>query len=382
MNIKDFITYLFPKTLEFRLAYHGLIRMPLPVTLTFSVTNKCQSRCKTCNIWKLYPEKHQNPAQELSLDEITRFFKSMGRVYFFNLSGGEPFLRKDLPDIVASAIDYLHPSIIHSPTNGLAPDRIIETTRQILQLTRQKKSKAVVTVKPSLDGIGPLHDEIRGVKGNWVKLLKTVDGLKALENEFGNFHLEVGTVISNFNKNHLDGIENYVHRMGIQSYRSEVAEQREEFCNIGDPITPSAEEYIDLIHGFAAKIKKNLKQKKSFTKTTEALRLVYYDLAAKIMMEDRQVIPCYAGISNIHLTPHGDVWPCCVLGYKKPFGNIRNQGYDFHRVVNTPEAVTIKASIKNRECACPLANQAYSNIISHVPSLIRTVKNMFLHFKL
>ena len=131
MNLKDFITYLFPKTIQFRLAYHGLIKMPLPVTLTFSVTNKCQSRCKTCNIWKIYPDKHQNPEKELTLDEITQFFQTMGRVYFFNLSGGEPFLRNDLPQIVEASIDHLNPAIIHSPTNGLAPERIITHTRRI-----------------------------------------------------------------------------------------------------------------------------------------------------------------------------------------------------------------------------------------------------------
>jgi MoaA/NifB/PqqE/SkfB family radical SAM enzyme len=344
MNLKDFITYIYPKTIQFKLAYLGFAKAPSPITLTFSVTNRCQSRCKTCNIWRIYPEKHQNPKNELCLDEIRKIFKSMGRIYFFNLSGGEPFLRNDLPELVESAVKYLKPAIIHIPTNAIATDRILSHTGTILGMLRDRGLNTPVTVKPSLDGLGDLHDEIRGVKGNWEKLLKTVEGLKKLEREYNNFHLEIGTVISNFNKDRLDEIEDFVHDMGVQSYRNEIAEQREEFLNIGDPITPSGKEYLELIKTFAEKIKLNLKQKRSLTKTTESLRLVYYDLAAKIVSQNIQVV--------------------------------REAGHDFWKVWHSIQAGQVRKSIKNRECACPLANQAYSNIICHAPSLMRVLFNI------
>jgi MoaA/NifB/PqqE/SkfB family radical SAM enzyme len=380
MNIRDFVTHIFPKTIQFRLAYLGVAKAPSPITLTFSVTNKCQSRCKTCNIWRIYPEKHQNAANELSLDEISQVLKSMGRTYFFNVSGGEPFLRSDLPDIVESAVEYLKPAIIHLPTNAIDTDGVITHTGRILEMLKDRGLNTPVTVKPSLDGIGDLHDEIRGVKGNWAKLLKTVEGLKDLETRHDNLHLEIGTVISNFNKDSLDEIEDFVHNMGIQSFRSEIAEQREEFLNIGDPITPTGEEYVRLIKIFSNKIRANLKQKRPLTKTTESLRLVYYDLAAKIVSQNVQVIPCFAGISNVHLTPQGDLWPCCVLGYAKPLGSVRETGYDFWKVWHSHQATQVRQSIKNRECACPLANQSYSNIICHTPSLMKVLFNVVRHY--
>jgi len=376
MNAKDLITYIYPKTVQFKLAYRGLAKCPGPITLTFSVTNKCQGRCKTCNIWRIYMEKHQNPKNELCLAEIQKIFKSMGRIYFFNLSGGEPFLRNDLPEIVEAAVNYLKPAIIHSPTNAIATDRIISQTRKILEMVKVKGLNTPVTIKPSLDGVGKLHDEIRGVEGNWEKLLGTVGGLKKLEKEYSNLHVEIGTVVSNFNKQHLDEIEDFVHKMGIQSYRNEIAEQREEFFNIGDPITPTGEEYAELMKGFAQKLRGSLKKKRLLARVTESLRLVYYELAARIVSEHRQVIPCYAGISNVHLTPHGDLWPCCVLGYAKPLGNVRETGYDFWRVWHSERAGRVRQSIKNKECACPLANQAYSNIISHAPSLVKSIVNI------
>ena len=376
MNAKDFTCYIYPKTIGFKFAYNGLLPAPAPITLTFSVTNVCQSRCKTCNIWKIYPEKHQDPKNELRLEEIERIFRSMGHVYFLNFSGGEPFLRNDLPDIVEVALQHLTPRIIHSPTNAIATKRVVDGTREILSRVRKRGLNTPVTIKPSIDGVGTLHDEIRGVSGNWEKLMATIEGLKELEKEYPNFHLELGTVVSNFNKTRLDEIEDFVHSLGVQSYRNEIAEQREEFLNIGDPITPSGEEYAQMMQGFAEKIRKTMRQKKTLARVTESLRLVYYELAARIVMENRQVIPCYGGISNVHLTPHGILWPCCVLGYAKPLGDLRDVDYDFWAVWRSRKAKDVRRYIKDRNCACPLANQAYSNIICHTPSLLKALRNI------
>ena len=377
MNGKDFVTYIYPKTIGFKMAYNGFMQPRRPITLTFSVTNRCQSKCKTCSIWKIYPQKLQDQKNELKMDEIEKIFRSLGsKVYFFNLSGGEPFLRNDLPDIVEAAVTYLKPAIIHSPTNALATRKVVEGTRKILEMLRTKGLKTPVTIKPSLDGIGEMHDEIRGVPGNWEKLMTTIGELKKLQDEYENFHVEIGTVVSNFNKDHLDEIEDFVHTLGVQSYRNEIAEQREEFFNIGDPITPTGEEYAKLMGVFAGKIRKNLRTKKKLARITESLRLVYYDIAANIVTQKRQVIPCYAGISNVHLTPHAELWPCCVLGYAKSLGNVRDAGYDFWKVWRGEQAKDVRASIKNRECACPLANQAYSNIICDNRSLLHVVSNI------
>lgn len=378
MNAKDFITHIYPKTLGFKLAYHGVIKPIRPITLTFSVTNRCQSRCKTCGIWKIYPNKWQDPSNELKLDEIEKIFKSIGsKIYFFNLSGGEPFLRDDLPEIVEAAVTYLKPAIIHSPTNAIATKRVVQGTRRILEMLKAKGLNTPVTIKPSLDGIGKLHDEIRGVPGNWDKLMATISELKKLQDEYENFHLEIGTVVSNFNKEHLDEIEDFVHRLGVQSYRNEIAEQREEFFNIGDPITPTGEEYAQLMKKFAKKIRQNLKNKKKLARITESLRLVYYELAAKIVVQNKQVIPCYAGISNVHLTPHAELWPCCVLGYAKSLGNVRNENYDFWKVWQGKKASTVRKYIQTKRCACPLANQSYSNIITNSKQLVAVISNLW-----
>lgn len=342
-----------------------------PMTLTYSVTAACQSRCKTCQIGAMFCKDPARSHKDLRLDEIERIFQTMRPVYFFNMSGGEPFMRKDLPDIVALACRYLKPRVVHTPTNAILTDTIVKNTEKIIRIVREYDERVPVTVKPSIDGVGERHDEIRGVKGNFQCLLKTIDGLKKLEEKYDNFHLELGTVISNFNIGDLDEIEDFVHSLGVESYRNEVAECRTEFFNLNDPITPAADVYQRLIRDFARKVEANIGKKRKLARTTEAMRVVYYDLAGKILAQNRQVIPCYAGVSNVHINYDGGVWPCCVLGYEQEMGNLRSYGYDFQKLWHSPKAEEVRAYIRNKNCACPLANQAYSNELLHLPTLLK-----------
>ena len=115
--------------------------------------------------------------------------------------------------------------------------------------------------------------------------------------------------------------------------------------------------------------RKNIASKKSLAKTTEAMRVVYYDIAGRILKEKRQVIPCYAGVSNVHINYDGGVWPCCVLGYDKQMGNLRDYDYDFQKLWHSDRAKEVRRYIREKNCACPLANQGYSNLLLHFPSL-------------
>lgn len=371
MKKSDLFTKIAPYLFDYRMNRWFGRKNFHPMTLTYSVTAACQSRCKTCQIGAMFCQDPTRPEKDLTLTEIEKIFQSMHPVYFFNMSGGEPFMRKDLPEIVALACKYLKPRVIHTPTNAILSKRIIENTEKIINIVRAYDPTVPVTVKPSIDGVGDKHDEIRGVKGNFKCLLETISGLKALEEKYDNFHLELGTVISNYNINDLDEIEDFVHSLGVESYRNEVAECRTEFFNLQDPITPPADVYQRLIKDFARKVEDNIGKKKKLARTTEAMRVVYYDLAGKILEEKRQVIPCYAGVSNVHINYDGGVWPCCVLGYDQQMGNLRDYDYDFQKLWQSEKAQEVRRYIKNRNCACPLANQAYSNELMHFPTLFK-----------
>ncbi len=371
MKKSDLFTVLMPYLVNYKLNRWFGYKNFTPMTLTYSVTAACQSRCKTCQIGAMFCQDPTRSEKDLNLEEIKKIFQSMNPVYFFNMSGGEPFMRNDLPEIVELACRYLKPQVIHTPTNAILSEKIIENAEKIIQIVRRYDATVPFTVKPSIDGVGELHDEIRGVKGNFNCLLKTIDGLKKLEDKYDNFHLELGTVISNFNIDYLEEIEDFVHSLGVESYRNEVAECRTEFFNLQDEITPPAEVYQKLIKDFARKVEENIGKKKKLARTTEAMRVVYYDIAGKILEEKRQVIPCYAGVSNVHINYDGGVWPCCVLGYEKEMGNLRDYNYDFQKLWHSKEAENVRKYIKAKKCACPLANQAYSNELLHLPSLCK-----------
>ena len=119
-----------------------------------------------------------------------------------------------------------------------------------------------------------------------------------------------------------------------------------------------------------------MKNRVLFQRITNAFRLQYYELASSIMKEEYQVIPCYAGISNVHLNPYGDVWPCCTLGYDKSMGNVRDYNYDFRKIWKSRKAKEVRLYIKRKNCYCPLANQSYSNMLLHAPSLFRVLWGM------
>jgi MoaA/NifB/PqqE/SkfB family radical SAM enzyme len=381
MNVRDYLFYMFPRLIRYKLAYHQLIRTVGPMVLTFSVTNLCQSRCQSCNIWDIYKQRPGLWKQELQLFEVERVFRSIGQIYFFNVSGGEPFLRKDLPEIIELALVYMKPRIVHIPTNAISPLRVEEGVVRILEYMHKHNADHIpLTVKPSLDGVGEVHDRVRGVPGNFEKVVETVGALKRIRQQYPNLHVELGTVVSQMNLAHVKETADFVHQWeGIESYRNEIAEERTEFFNIGDRITPSAEEYDNLMKYFAGRTRENIRKKRRLARITESLRLVYYEYAARIVKEKRQVLPCYGGLTNVHLNPYGQVWPCAVLGYDQPMGNVRDFDYDFQALWNSAQAKQVRAYIKAGKCACPLANQSYSNILMDPIATAKVVYNVIFY---
>lgn len=365
-----------PRLFNYRFAYRGWLNTDSIFNLTFSVTNRCQSRCKTCRIWKVYrkdPDKRKN---ELTLGEIGKIFASLGHVPIFNISGGEPFLREDLVEIVRLSCKYLSPKVIHIPTNALAANRVEKQVREILEFLTIDKRNIQLTIKPSLDHIGEKHDAIRGVPGNFEKVIDAFHRLKQLKRSYRNFHVELGTVISTWNVVDIKEISAYVSSIGADSYRNEIAEQRSEMFNMGEAITPSAELYEDAIKGFVQQTRGNMRSRSLFQRINNAFRLVYYDYAIGVLKKKKQILPCYAGISNIHLSAYADVWPCCTLGYDKSMGNLRDYAYDLRALFKSEQAREVRNYVRSGECHCPLANQAYSNILMHAPSLARVMLEM------
>jgi MoaA/NifB/PqqE/SkfB family radical SAM enzyme len=334
----------------------------LPLNVVVDTTFRCNSRCKTCNLWKrVYPE-------ELSLDELDTVFASLGKTpYWFTMTGGEPFLRPDLEDICASAYRNCRPGIINVPSNGILSN-ISERAAEIAR----RCTKTQIIINLSLDGIGEKHDAIRGVPGNFERLMKTYRALKKIK--AANLAVGLATVISKFNVHDIPEIWALVDELEPDSYVTEIAEERGELKNIGDDITPSPQDYAQAIDFLMAKVKGH--KFHGIPKIAQSFRLQYYNIVKKTITEKRQVIPCYGAFNGAQISPTGDVWSCCIRA--EPMGNLRYAGFDFKKVWFSKQAQALRRTIKNKECYCPLAGVAYTNMLCHLPTLAKVGTRILL----
>jgi hypothetical protein len=81
-----------------------------------------------------------------------------------------------------------------------------------------------------------------------------------------------------------------------------------------------------------------------------------------------------AGIASAQIAPNGDVWTCCIRA--ESMGNLREHDYDFAKVWRTAKAQLLRRSIKAGECYCPLANAAYTNMLTHGPTLLKVATDV------
>jgi MoaA/NifB/PqqE/SkfB family radical SAM enzyme len=361
---------LLPKLPLFWSFYHWGWPKVLPFSLVVSVSFRCNSRCRTCDVWR-------KPGDELTLDEWRRVFANLGRAPFYlTFTGGEPFLRPDLPEVVIAGAEHCRPGVITIPTNGLLTKRILNGVDQICAAAPHSQ----IGLNLSLDGIGPEHDEIRGVPGNWERSMETWDGLKELQARHPNLVLSIHTVVSRFNVHRIHEIVEGLEFLKPDSYITEVAEQRVELGTMDWDITPAPDVYAPIADELSARAKaiptKGPRPTKTVTRFTQAFRAQYYQLAKRILQEQIQVIPCQAGWASGHIAPNGDVWTCCIRA--EPVGNLRQTGYDLRPIwfEYVGQLHRLRKSIAARECACPMANASYANMLLHPPTLVRVARKV------
>ena len=352
-----------PKIAKMQASYALGRPLALPLNLTISVSYRCNSRCKTCNVW-------QRPNDDFTIEEYDKTFASIGRdAYWFTFSGGEPTLRKDLPEMVEAAYRHCRPGIINIPTNGIQDKIIPARIERVLQAAPTSE----VIINLSLDGVGEKHDIVRGVKGNFERAMRTYAGLKALKGRYKNFTLGVHTVISNFNVDEFENIYAFVRdELKPDSFISEIAEERVELDTVGMDITPPIQKYQPVIERLQEGIRNA--EFNGVSRITQSFRDRYYDIVKRTLVEKRQIIPCLAGVASAQVAPNGDVWTCCIRA--ESVGNLREHNYDFGSVWRTAKADELRQSIKAGECYCPLANASYTNMLCHTPTLTSVALNV------
>ncbi len=338
----------------------------LPINLTVSVTYTCPSRCKTCNIW-------QKKVDDLRPDEYEKIFQSMAGIpVWVTMSGGDQFVRSDLPEVFGLVRNILRPKIINMPMNGILTKQIEKQLPGIVEATKG----ASLILNLSIDDIGERHDEIRGHRNNFEKVMHLYRFARDLQKD--NPHVTIGmhTVISKFNVGRIREIHPELKKLGPDSYITEIAEERVELKTMGESITPAPSEYADAVDFLMEEMRKDRKRH-PMGRLVESFRLEYYELVKKILVRREQVIPCYAGWASAQIAPDGKVWGCCVRA--ENVGGLRENGYDMRRIWFSPEAETFRRSVFRKECHCPLANASYTNLLMSFRSLARVTKNLLFN---
>lgn len=178
--------------------------------LILFVTSKCNSRCKTCFYW----QNLNNKANDLELQEIKNIFNSLPKTICVLITGGEPFLRNDIEQILESATYNKNILSVAINSNGTKPDLISSVIDKTL--TKRKYPKPY-HLNISLDGPKEIHNKIRGIDC-YDDAIFTLSKAKEFKRYHKNFFISAVTVISKENIDQIEEFANFIYEKMHLSY--------------------------------------------------------------------------------------------------------------------------------------------------------------------
>ena len=324
-----------------------------PAEITFFVTSQCNFECKHC----FYKNVHSN--NELTLNEISKIINTIPKFLRLNISGGEPFLRKDLSEICILFSNKT--SIITIPTNASLPEEMVKQTKNILL-----NSNILLHISLSLDGIGDLRDKIANRKNTFPKFEETLNRLKHLQKSFPNLKVGIITTQTPENEKELQSIYNYILKRKIDNFGFNM--QR----NKNNVLTTNLEIY-KAFYNKVLDYPINL----PFSKIIKLKKRLVYEQVYRSYIES-YIDKCYSGNLRIVITEQGDVYPCETLMFDKSYsmGYFRDYyyNYDFKRLFNSVKAFSIRRRIFEERCFCPHECDLETNVLFNPKNAIRFLK--------
>ncbi len=246
-----------------------------------AITYRCNSRCRMCNIWR-----QQDFSDELKPTDFNNLPSSLRDI---NLSGGEPFLRLDLPEIIKIIKKRCSRAKIIISTNGFATDLIIRQMKKILVIDKN------IGVAVSIDGMREAHDQIRGIKGGFDKAVKTIKGLKGLGVE----NLKISFTMGDYNIGELKKVYQLSRELGVE-FTSGVIHSSDNYFVIENKLNNRDK----IITEYGWLIKKELAD---WDLKRWARAYFYYGLQ-EFVRTGKRILPDYAGKFYIFIGPRGNIY--------------------------------------------------------------------------
>lgn len=334
----------------------------------FFVTSKCNSRCRMCFYWKNTAEGQNK--KELTLEEYRLISSKWKNLFHVSLTGGEPLLRPDLKEIVDAFYKNSSTRSFGITTNGLLPESCEKFARSVLS----DYPDASLKLSVSIDAIGEKHDEIRGVKGNFESVRKTIEKMKKLSENNKNLDLRINLTYSNFNKGEIADIldylkENFALPMSMGLARGDTREANAK--NV------SSEEYRRAVFHLKEKAGSG-KNRLGYFKLLDKVIFSTYDIVYRVMKEKRKIISCVAGRKMAVITEEGEVRPCEMLaevfpGKKFDFPNLKNCEYDINKALKSEGFKNTIKHIEDTNCYCTFECAIMNSVIYNPAEVLKII---------
>jgi radical SAM protein with 4Fe4S-binding SPASM domain len=285
-----------------------------------------------CNIWQT------EDAEDLDVALLKRLPASLKYV---NLSGGEPFLRKDLPELVAAVNQASPQAKIIISTNALLPGKRI---RELMSLIRQKDDRVGLAI--SIDGMGETHDRIRGVPGAFDKAVETIKGVK----EDGMTNLRIAFTVVDENVKDYFAVYRLSRELGIE-FTSAIAQGSSHYFRNTrfSPVDPDdLKEQLNLV--MASELG---------TSTPKRWARAYFNRGLYLFARGGgRPLSCRAADDFFFLNPEGTVYPCNVLDM--PLGSLRES--TFEEIWNSEKAIEGRKQVHACGMGCWMVCTARSSM--------------------
>ena len=291
-------------------------RMPSDVSII--TTYRCQMRCEMCDIWS-HPTRKADEITPKDLEILPQF-------KFANITGGEPFVRNDLEDII---------EVMYSKANRIVISTSGWHTKKIVELAERFPN---IGVRVSIEGLPIMNDKLRGREGGFDRGLRTLLSLK----EVGIKDIGFGQTVSNRNSHDLIPLYELSKSLGMEFATASF--HNSFYFHKGDNFITNKDL---VINDFQQLIERLLRENspKSWYRAFFNLGLINY------IREKPRMLPCQAGTSNFFIEPNGEVFPCNGLEeryWKESMGNIR-ESTSFEELWFSDKAKSVREKVKT----CP-----------------------------
>ena len=285
---------------------------------TVIVTYRCNARCNMCNRYK----KPSQPEEEISLETI----KKLPPMYFTNITGGEPFIRTDLKEIV-SELRKKSDRIVIS-TNGFFTDRIVELCREFPD----------IGIRISIEGLEETNNQIRGLEDGFNRGYSTLKKLV----EMGMKDVGFGMTVQDLNAKDLVALYDLSNEMNMEFATASLHNSFYfvEAKNIIHDRPMVAKEFERLIN----ELLKSKSPKKWF-------RAYFNHGLINYIYGQKRLLPCDMAFDTFFIDPYGDVMPCNGTKDKEVMGNL-NECESWDELWQSPKAQTVRSKVRccDRNC--------------------------------